>query len=281
MPGFDPRKYDGRRVTEIVRTLNGDIRDALEEARAAYRLCLRHDRLAEHLKGVVRMHLWQVEKKLGLHALYFSQAGQDRYLDERIFRSKRNGAFVEIGGYDGWMGSNCVFFEKVLGWTGLVVEASPQLVGRISETRSAKVIHAAVSDRDGAAEFLEVTSGLTQMGGLIDHYDTETLQRIRRDERHSETVVTVPSTRLDTLLRSHGLQAIDYLSIDVEGAERAVLRSVDFDEFDITALSIENNRTGRESYEDVMVPAGYRQVAVLGFDEIWVRQSVLSQAPGR
>ena len=28
-----------------------------------------------------------------------------------------------------------------------------------------------------------------------------------------------------------------------------------------------------------MTPAGYRQVAVLGFDEIWVRRSVLSQDP--
>jgi FkbM family methyltransferase len=227
------------------------------------------------------MQLWQVEKQLGLHSRYFSQAGQDRYLNERIFGNKRDGTFVEVGGYDGWTGSNCVFFEKVLGWTGLVVEASPQLVGRIGETRSAKVIHAAVSDREGTAEFLEVTSGLTQMGGLIDHYHAETLQRVRRDERHSEIAVTVPSTRLDTLLRAHGLQKIDYCSIDVEGAERAVLRSLDFDAFDITALSIENSRPGRESYEDIMDPAGYRQVAVLGFDEIWVRRSVLSQDPGR
>ena len=275
MPGFDPGKYQGRRVTEIVRTLNGDVRAALEEARAAYRLCLRHDRLAEHLKGFVRMHLWQVEKQLGLHARYFSQAGQDRYLDERIFRSKRNGTFVEIGGYDGWMGSNCVFFEKVLGWTGLVVEASPQFVQRIGETRSAEVVHAAVADQDGTAQFLEVTSGLTQMGGLMDHYPSEALERIRRDRRHSETVVTVPAMRLDTLLRARGLQKIDYCSIDVEGAERAVLRSIDFDEFDIAVLSIENNRSGPDpaSYADIMGPAGYRQVAVLGMDEIWVKGS--------
>ena len=26
--------------------------------------------------------------------------------NERIFRSKRDGTFVEIGGYDGWTGSN-------------------------------------------------------------------------------------------------------------------------------------------------------------------------------
>jgi len=144
------------------------------------------------------MRLWQVEKQFGLHSWYFSQAGQDRYLNERVFRNKRDGTFVEIGGYDGWTGSNCVFFEKVLGWTGLVVEASPQLVRRIGETRSARVVHTAIADRDGAAEFLDVTSGLTQMGGLLDHYHAEKLQRIRRDERHSEIAVTVPSTRLDT-----------------------------------------------------------------------------------
>ena len=275
MSGFDPRKYHGRRLDEVVRTVDGSIRSALEEARAAYRFCLRQKNLPEHRKGYVRMHLWQVEKQLGLHARYFSQAGQDRYLNEQIFRNQRNGTFVEIGGHDGWTGSNCVFFEKVLNWTGIVVEASPQLVKQIGETRSAKVINAAISDRDGNAEFLEVTSGLTQMGGLIDHYPSAMLRKIRQDERHSETVVTVPSTRLDTLLRAHALKTIDYCSIDVEGAERAVLRSIDFDACDIAVLTIENNRVGRESepYQEIMGPAGYRQVGLLGMDEIWVRRS--------
>ena len=224
------------------------------------------------------MQLWQVEKQLGLHARYFSQAGQDRYLNERIFRNRRNGTFVEIGGHDGWTGSNCVFFEKVLGWTGIVVEASPRLVKQIGRTRSAAVVNAAVSDRDGTAEFLDVTSGLTQMSGLVDlvdHYPGEMLRTIRQDERHAETVVTVPSMRLDTLLRAHGLDRIDYCSIDVEGAERAVLGSIDFEAADIAVLSIENNRSGPEpaSYEDILVPHGYRQVAVLGMDEIWAKRA--------
>ena len=74
-----------------------------------------------------------MEKRLGrARPVDFSQAGQDRYLDERIFKNRRNGTFVEIGGHDGWTGSNCVFFEKVLNWTGIVVEASPRLVKQIS-----------------------------------------------------------------------------------------------------------------------------------------------------
>ena len=274
MLGFDPRKYHGRRLEEVVKIVDGDVRSALEEAQATYRFCLRQKDLPVRARGYVRMQLWRVEKQLGWHGMYFSQAGQDRYLNEQIFRNRRNGTFVEIGGYDGWTGSNCVFFEKVMNWTGLVVEASPLLVKQIGATRSANVIHAAVSEQDGTSTFLEVTSGLKQMGGLIDHYPDEILRQVREDKRHAESVITVPSTRLDTLLRAHALTKIDYCSIDVEGAERAVLRSVDFDEFDISVLSIENNRPIRESvsYQEIMSPAGYQLVAVIGMDEIWAKE---------
>ena len=102
MPRFDPRKYHGRRLDEVVRSVNGGIRSVLDEARAAYQFCLRQQNLPADRKGWVAMQLWQVEKQLGLHSLYFSQAGQDLYLNERIFGNVRNGTFVEVGGYDGW-----------------------------------------------------------------------------------------------------------------------------------------------------------------------------------
>ena len=275
MSAFDPRKYHGRSLNEVVRTLDGNVRGALEEARAAYRFCLQKDEPVPAGERVRPDATVAGGEATGPARPVLSQAGQDRYLNERIFRNRRNGTFVEIGGHDGWTGSNCVFFEKVLGWTGIVVEASPRLVKQIGRTRSAAVVNAAVSDRDGTAEFLDVTSGLTQMSGLVDHYPGEMLRTIRQDERHAETVVTVPSMRLDTLRRAHGLDRIDYCSIDVEGAERAVLGSIDFEAADIAVLSIENNRSGPEpaSYEDILGPTGYRQVAVLGMDEIWAKRA--------
>ena len=101
------------------------------------------------------------------------------------------------------------------------------------------------------------------------------LRRIRQDKRHAESLIKVPSTRLDTLWRAHALKKIDYCSIDGEGAERAVFRSLDFDEFDIAVLSVENNHQLQESqsYRDIMGPAGYRPVAVIGMDEIWAKES--------
>ena len=37
-------------------------------------------------------------------------------------------------------------------------------------------------------------------------------------------------------------QKIDFVSIDIEGAEMAVLKSIDFDRFDISSFVIENNQ---------------------------------------
>jgi hypothetical protein len=51
---------------------------------------------------------------------------------------KRNGFFVEIGGYDGESFSNSLFLEKERGWSGLLVEANPytyELMSNILQQR--------------------------------------------------------------------------------------------------------------------------------------------------
>jgi hypothetical protein len=42
-----------------------------------------------------------------------------------IVNQKRNGFFVEIGGYDGETFSNSLLLEKERRWSGLLVEANP------------------------------------------------------------------------------------------------------------------------------------------------------------
>ena len=76
-------------------------------------------------RGQINQQIWECERLSGQRDQFFSQAGQDAYLDERVFKGKRDGVFVEIGGYDGVTGSNCLFFELIRGWTGLLIEPSP------------------------------------------------------------------------------------------------------------------------------------------------------------
>jgi FkbM family methyltransferase len=274
MNRFDSSKYLGLPLGEVLGLASKSVEsgtEALKEAQNIFRLCLEQN-IPLHLKGDIRGKLWTVEKQLGFHTRYFSQSGQDRFIYENIFKTRKNGTFVEIGGYNGWQGSNCLFFEKMRNWKGLIVEASPSFVGLIAEIRNCEVIHAAISDHDGTVEFMDVTSGFTQMSGIVNHIDPEQLNVTRENPKHKERIVQVPSMRLSTLLRKYDLREIDYCSIDVEGAERAILDCFDFDEFNISVFSLEN-QTGNSSgsYEDIMEPAGYRLLSVVGLDEIWVK----------
>ena len=56
----------------------------------------------------------QMETKTVSINTYKSQFGQDRWLNETIFRNKQNGLFVDVGAHDGVTFSNSYFFEKHL-----------------------------------------------------------------------------------------------------------------------------------------------------------------------
>lgn len=272
MPQVDDAELDALSLPELYeRAMAAGTagRASLIEARRLYSRCLLRQ-LDIYEQAKLRKQLWEVEKRLGLYPQYFSQAGQDRFIHRTFFRNKKFGIFVEVGGYNGWEGSNCFFFETMRRWSGVIVEASPRLVREIAETRVAEVVHAALSNRDGSAEFIEVTAGFTQMGGLVGDYTSRRLKILRGNPKHQERIVTVPTMRLERLLREHDFDHVDYCSIDVEGAERSILTDFDFAAFDITVLSVENNlRSAAGTLRDILEPAGYRLITVIGADEIY------------
>src|SRR4051812_34384611 len=86
----------------------------------------------------------------------YSQEGQDRYLDSKIFRKKRDGFFIEIGAYDGIRFSNTYLFEKERGWKGICIEPIPERFDLLRKNRNAVCIQACVSEMSGTADFLKI-----------------------------------------------------------------------------------------------------------------------------
>lgn len=223
------------------------------------------------LRGMLLMDRWDVRRKLGLDRPYFSQAGQDEYLDRVVFHGRRGGRFAEIGAYDGVTGSNTLFFEKSRGWSGLLVEASPRLYAEVLRNRDTPCLNVAVAPAAGQAEFLEILGGYTQMGGLVGSLGRTARMQMEADPRTATEVIRVPTRPLADILRDHGLVRLDYLSIDIEGGERAVLEHFPFAEFEIQAWSIEVNEADPE-IPRIMSSAGYALNAHVGVDQIWVRR---------
>src|SRR6476660_9524112 len=47
---------------------------------------------------------------------YFSQYGQDKFIDQVLFEGERNGVFLDVGAYDGVTINNSYFLEQSRGW---------------------------------------------------------------------------------------------------------------------------------------------------------------------
>ncbi len=219
-------------------------------------------------RGLLAQKAWESEQRLAISSPYFSQAGQDRFLDERVFEHKRDGMFIEIGAYDGVTGSNCLFFEMMRNWTGLIVEPSPLQFETLKASRRSTCVQATIAPWEATSDFMHITNGYTQMSGLLETYDDAILHAVRENAQHREEILKVSTRRLDSLLDEHEIRKADYCSLDVEGAELAILSSFPFDVFDISVWTIENNLRTKE-VKTLMEAKGYHLVTVIGTDEIF------------
>ena len=269
---FQAGDYTGKPVREVFAEAEASretAQQALKRAEQLYSLCAAQS-LPMHERGMVLQQLWQVRRALGQVPLYMSQAGQDLHIHQHYFANRTDGLFVEIGAFDGLLGSNTYFFEHTLGWDGLVVEPCASWCERIRRVRNCTVVEAAIGAEDGEAEFLEVVQGYTQMSGLLDTYDEAAMARIREHPRHEERITRVAVRRLDSLLAEHGIDQVAYCSIDVEGGERTILETIDFDRIRIEVLSLENlSAQPQRGYEAVLKPLGFTLDTVIGRDEIF------------
>lgn len=222
-------------------------------------------------RGQLNLMAWRAAQMLrGERAQWFSQAGQDQFVADAVFKGKRGGVFMDLGAYDGVTGSNTLALEMFRGWTGLMVEPSPKYAAAARLARRAPVAEVAVGVEEGEAEFLHVTEGYTQMSGLADSYSPELRAKIEADERHRGEMLKVPVKTIAGLIAAYDLRNVDFISLDVEGAEVDVLGGFDFARYGVHAWAIENNSGGSEIAQ-VMQVAGYRLAEHIGVDEIYVR----------
>jgi len=208
-----------------------------------------------------------ISNMMGTSQMYYSQAGQDRVIDG-LLDQKRDGVFVDVGGYDGITGSNTLFFEAFRNWSGVIVEPSPTQVKLAEGMRKSPCITAAVAGKTGKADFMEVTSGYTQMSGFLDSYDADLLKRVRAHDKHKEVVHSLSKKTLQSILKEHKLKKIDFISLDVEGGEMGILENFPFEDYDIEIWSIENNAQTSELPEFMRIK-GYDLVEFAGVDDIY------------
>ena len=177
------------------------------------------------------------------------------------FKQKKNGVFVEAGAWDGEYLSNTLYLEAKYNWTGLLVEPNSGAFKKlVTRNRRAYSVHSclSVTSHPDIVEFdsADVFGGINKE---LENVDNKNLVRMRdsipENMRTKETVECYP---LYSLLLAIGMaDKVDLLSLDIEGAELAVLQAIPWARVNIELVMIEVNHSDQGEIHSVMTEAGY------------------------
>jgi FkbM family methyltransferase len=184
--------------------------------------------------------------------MFNSQERQDEYLEKNIFKGYKNGIFMDIGAHDGITINNTLYFEKYNNWTGYNIEANKIVYDKLVINRPNSInINCAVCNNNGTAEFLCNTGYTEMLSGLKDNFDSRHIERLNNENNYfgsSTELINVNTMKIEKICDEYNIKNINYLTIDVEGAEFEVIKSINFDKVFIDIIEFENN------YNDISIP---------------------------
>jgi FkbM family methyltransferase len=182
--------------------------------------------------------------------IFFGQNAEDVVL-ARLFDG-HEGFYVDLGaGHPIYDSVTKHFYDR--GWRGLDVEPLPEEAALLQADRPDDiVVSAAVTDRSGTATLHVAPPECRGRSTILDELALP----------GSEETIEVPTVRLGELLAEHGVSHIDFLKIDVEGAEEVIVRDTDWTTVRPRVLVIEATRPGdptptHGSWEPTLNAAGY------------------------
>jgi FkbM family methyltransferase len=193
-------------------------------------------------------------------SLNYSQTGEDAII-RSLMDESIPGIYVDVGCHDPIRSSNTLSLY-LHGWRGVNIDANPKLIDRFKATRLRDVaVCAAISDTEEDVLFHEFDDALVST--LSEDMLPEWQGKWRKVRERM-----VRTRTLDSVLQEHlkpGEQ-IDLLSVDVEGHDLNVLRSIDLDQFRPKLIVVEMHQLDLEQVTEHPVTRhlakqGYRQIA--------------------
>ena len=187
----------------------------------------------------------------------FSQFGEDRLVKELLVgKGVTKGIYVDVGAFHPVLFSNTLLLWKA-GFRGVNIDMNPEKVKRFRDLRPDDWnVCAAVSDASHPYERSEINQA------------TECITLGGAGERAQRTVT------LDSILEASPFreQPIDYLNIDCEGQDFAVLVSLNIDAYRPKVITIEAPSESTDvKVRDHLVRAGYELLAIAGLTRVFVR----------
>jgi FkbM family methyltransferase len=184
------------------------------------------------------------------------------WLYENIFSKDTllsQGTFIEIGALDGEKYSNTWYFEQKWDWRGLLIEGLPSNQPALRDTprKNVAVFTAGVCGANPG--YLTFTKTGGPVGATQEYSDPDFIKHFHG--RKDAATVKAACAPLQLMLDATGLLDIDLFSLDVEGAELAVLETIDWESTNIHVILVEmdsSNATKNQAVRDLLALRGFQ-----------------------
>ncbi|XP_064107721.1 protein Star-like [Macrobrachium nipponense] len=210
------------------------------------------------------------------------------YYLKQFFINQTSGFFVEAGALDGEFISNTLWLEQTLGWKGLLVEPDKDSYRQLLQKhRRAWSSNTCLSNSGHPKETVHVAVRLNEVYEGVPWYHRGASHEFgitmppKYDpffEISHESYAMVQCFPLASYLWALNVTTVDFLSLDIQGAEEAVLKSFPWKDFTIKAVVVEMSDS-HHNLTDIMKGVGYKllnsQEIEFVEDYIFVRDELL------
>jgi len=158
--------------------------------------------------------------------------GDAWFANNYIWAFKKKGFYIDIGCYHPLKFSQTHKLYKT-GWTGINIDISKESMNLFNIFRPKdKNLNLGISNKSGLADafFEKKISTLSSL-------DQDILNKI--PNRENKIIRKIQTITIDKLFEDNKVVEVDFLKIDCEGMDLAILKTIDFDQYKINFLSVE------------------------------------------
>lgn len=202
----------------------------------------------------------------------YSQLGQDLKV-LNFYKQKRNGYFVEIGASDGIDLSNTYLLEKEFGWKGICAEPIPNKFLRLVHNRpNAHCCRQPVYNASNVDVTFDIANNYDLLSGIASHIDCH-----KNAVNANKSQLKLKTISFNDLLEQYNAPSfIDYLSLDTEGSELEILKSLNFEKYTFGIIDVEHNfvEPRRTQMRELLTSHGYVYLGENKWDDSYKHSSL-------
>jgi hypothetical protein len=177
--------------------------------------------------------------------MIFSQDGEDAVLLSYIEEDKGKnykGFYVDIGAHHPKRFSNTNIFYQ-MGWRGINIDGTPGSMREFNVQRIGDInIEAAISDNDS-----DVVSYYEFEESALNSFDKKIVESYIENGCRLNKIVKLKTSSINTVLDKYvpNNKKIDFITIDIEGVDEQVIRSLNYGKYAPDYFIIEDSKFNR------------------------------------